>query len=120
MPEKYGSVPSSEWNPQWIFEQENTTIRRVLTDVIGWKRILSAPAVELLDEWREYELYKCPSLGDDEDDDDNNLPCVMLKMTCPSTSHEYFLRVPPDIDDARSAATWINHNIDPERMRVNT
>ena len=42
----------------------------------------------------------------------------LLKMTCPITGFIHFLRVPPDINSARTAITWINWGIDPEDFAV--
>ena len=44
----------------------------------------------------------------------------LLKMTCPSTRHIHFLRVPPDITSARVAITWINWGVDPEGFEIQT
>ncbi len=44
----------------------------------------------------------------------------LLKMTCPSTAHIHVLRVPPTIQSAREAVTWVNWDIDPEQFSIET
>jgi leucine-rich repeat protein SHOC2 len=45
---------------------------------------------------------------------------VLLKMTCPSTEHIHILRVPPGIESAEEAITWVNHGIHPDRFAIQT
>jgi hypothetical protein len=45
---------------------------------------------------------------------------VLLKMTCPLTQHIHILRVPPEMESAETAITWINHGIHPDEFAVQT
>jgi leucine-rich repeat protein SHOC2 len=47
-------------------------------------------------------------------------PIVLLKMTCPSIAHVHVLRVPPTMKSAKKAATWINHDISPDKFIAET
>lgn len=69
-------------------------------------------AVEL-DTWREYTLLRI----------DKNIDfdlINMLKMTCPSTRHIHFLRVPPEITSAKEAIKWVNWGVLAEDFSVQT
>ena len=87
----------SEWNPEWLLDEENAKIRQRLIQQIGYKKIYQELDTKELDSWREYTLLKI----DDAErfyDEDTELeisrePIVLLKMTCPSTGHLHILRV---------------------------
>ncbi|HAX79294.1 MAG TPA: hypothetical protein DCY88_26590 [Cyanobacteria bacterium UBA11372] len=119
LPEKYGKVHPNQWQVQWILEEENAELRRVLIQGIGYTRICQELQATELDSWREYTLVKI----------DENLhlqpiwffePIYLLKMTCPSTGFIHALRVPPDMKSAREAISWVNWGIDPEEFGVET
>jgi hypothetical protein len=103
----------SEWKPQWLLDEENAGIRRVLIQQIGYDRICQELDAIDLDTWREYTLLKIEANGEDE-------PMVLLKMTCPSTGHIHILRVPPEMTSAEAAITWVNHGIHPDKFAVQT
>ena len=119
LPEKYGKVHPSQWQSQWLLEEQNAELRRVLIQQIGYARICQELQATELDSWREYTLVKI----------DENLhlqpiwffePIYLLKMTCPSTGFIHALRVPPDMKSAREAISWVNWGIDPEDFAVET
>ena len=111
-PRKYWGVPIKDWKPQWLLEESNTEIRRLLIQHIGYNRILAELSAELLDEWHEYCLLKIPGI-DIED-------MYLLKMVCPSTDHIHVTRVPPTVTSAEEAITWINHDIHPDSFKEQT
>ncbi|MEG4801651.1 hypothetical protein QUB63_17345 [Microcoleus sp. ARI1-B5] len=111
IPQKYGAVLSREWRSQWLLEEPNAELRRVLIQGIGYDRIVQDLEAVELDTWREYSLLKIQADIDDE-------PIHLLKMTCPSTNHIHVLRTPPDITSAREAIAWCNWDIDPEQFSV--
>ena len=47
-------------------------------------------------------------------------PIYLLKMACPSTGFIHALRVPPNINSAREAISWVNWGVDPEEFGVQT
>lgn len=112
-PEKYGQVPSHEWDPRWIIEETNVETRRTLMNAMGFERLFDDFKSESLDKWREYELFRIEETIDVE-------PVFLLSMIDSSTGERYLLRVPPHLDGARAAARWINHGIDPEEFEVET
>lgn len=96
-----------------MLTESNAEIRRVLIEQIGYDRICQELAAQVLDNWREYTLLKIDADIDVE-------PIHLLKMTCPSTNHIHALRVPPTLNSAREAISWVNWDIDPEAFAVET
>ncbi len=113
IPQKYGAVLSENWRSQWLLEEPNAELRRVLIQGIGYDRIVQELGAVELDTWREYSLLKIQADIDVE-------PIHLLKMTCPSTNHVHILRVPPDLTSAREAIRWANWEIDPEAFAAET
>lgn len=113
LPEKYGKLQPKDWQTQWILEETNAELRRVLIEGIGYSRICQELQAIELDFWREYTLLK---IGSDIDIES----IYLLKMTCPSTGYIHTLRVPPNINSARDAIRWVNWGIDPEEFSVQT
>ncbi|MEP0800787.1 hypothetical protein NDI37_09490 [Funiculus sociatus GB2-A5] len=126
LPEKYGKLHPHQWQAQWLLEEDNAELRRVLIQGIGYARICQELQATELDSWQEYTLLKLDADIDgfepDDFDDDapQKEPIHLLKMTCPSTSFIHAIRVPPDITSARVAIRWINWDIDPEEFSVQT
>jgi Leucine Rich repeats (2 copies) len=118
LPKKY-FLPQHEWLSQWVLEESNAEIRRLLIQVIGYDRICQELQATQLDYWQEYSLLKI-DIFDDFDEKYNEHPIHLLKMTCPSTGFIHFLRVPPDMKSAREAIRWVNWGIDPEEFAVQT
>lgn len=113
IPQKYGAVLSQNWRSQWLLQEPNAELRRVLIQGIGYDRIVQELGVAELDTWREYTLLRVQAYIDIE-------PIHLLEMTCPSTNHIYVLRVPPHLTSAREAIRWVNWDIDPETFVVET
>ncbi|BAY81172.1 hypothetical protein NIES267_06470 [Calothrix parasitica NIES-267] len=122
IPEKYGSIPSSQWKSQWLLSEENAELRRILIQVIGYNQICEELGAIELDSWNEYTLLKIENYTELESRKSKNPPEPMhlLKMTCPSTGDIHFLRVPPDTTSARVGITWVNWEIDPEEFEIQT
>jgi hypothetical protein len=111
IPQKYGAVLSQKWRSQWLLEEPNTELRRVLIQGIGYDRIVQDLEAVELDTWREYSLLKIQADIDVE-------PIYLLKMTCPSTNHIHVLRVPPHLTSACEAIRWVNWDVDSETFAV--
>jgi leucine-rich repeat protein SHOC2 len=117
----------SEWKPEWLFDETNTEIRRILIEHVGYEKICQDLGAVTLDTWREYTLLKIDGTDkiylNNQFDGDVELiiePMVLLKMTCPSTEHIHILRVPPEMNRVESAITWINHGIHPDQIAFAT
>jgi leucine-rich repeat protein SHOC2 len=102
----------SEWQAKWLLDEDNSEIRKLLIQRIGYERICQELDVKTIDYWREYSLIKIDSI--------DIKPIVLLKMTCPSTGHIHILRVPPRMKNAQAAITWVNHGIHPDEFAVQT
>jgi len=122
LPEKYGTIPTSEWKSQWLLSERNAELRRVLVQGIGYNRICEELGAVELDSWEEYSLLKIKNYieVDEWDSVEAYEPMHLLKMTCPSTGHIHFLRVPPNIDSAREGIRWVNWGVDPEEFEIQT
>ncbi|MFH1024527.1 MAG: hypothetical protein V1809_14195 [Planctomycetota bacterium] len=107
IPTEWGRVRSEQWRPEWIFDEKNQTLRRLLIEGIGHDRIAHSQGqpihvdgdMELLGVWHS---------GFD--------PIVFLKVKCPSTGLFYVLRVPPRMRTCRQARNWTLWN-ERDRMR---
>lgn len=113
LPEKYGELHPHQWRSEWLLEETNAELRRVLIQGIGYARICQELEVVELDSWREYTLLLINHNLDLE-------PIHLLKMVCPSTQHLHALRVPPEVTTAREAICWANWGIDPEEFSIST
>ena len=113
LPEKYGKLHPHQWQADWLLEEQNAELRRVLIQGIGYSRICQELKAEELDNWREYTLLKIDRNVDVE-------PIYLLKMTCPSTEYIHATRVPPNMKTAREAIRWVNWGIDPEEFGLET
>ncbi|MDZ8051065.1 MAG: leucine-rich repeat domain-containing protein [Aulosira sp. ZfuVER01] len=113
LPEKYGKLHPQQWQAQWLLEEDNAELRRVLIQGIGYDRICEQLKAQVIDSWQEYTLLRIDADIDVE-------PIHLLKMTCPSTAKIHTLRVPPEINSARVAIRWVNWDIEPEDFAVQT
>jgi len=111
LPEKYGQLHPHQWRSQWILEEENAELRRVLIQGIGYEKMLQELQAIALDSWQEYTLLRIDADVDVE-------PIYLLKMTCPSTGFIHALRVPPDVESAREAIRWVNWGIYPDEFQA--
>jgi leucine-rich repeat protein SHOC2 len=116
----------SDWQPQWVLTEGNAEIRRILIEQVGYQKICAELDAVPVDIWREYTLLKIdllrPIISSIGTFMDFNAPepIMLLKMTCPSTAHIHLLRVPPEMESAEAAITWVNHGIHPDRFAVQT
>ncbi len=127
LPKKYSKLHPNQWQAQWLLEETNTELRRVLIQGIGYERICQELKPVVVDTWSEYTLLKIEIYDELKLSDDVELeidyesgPMSLLKMTCPSTGFIHVLRVPPDMQSAREAICWVNWGIDPESFSMQT
>jgi leucine-rich repeat protein SHOC2 len=114
----------SDWRSEWLLDEDNAEIRRVLIEQIGYEKICNELNAITLDTWREYTLLKIDGVETIYEEDGyepiDREAMVLLKMTCPSTQHIHILRVPPEMTSAEAAITWVNHGIHPDKIAVQT
>jgi hypothetical protein len=106
LPKEY-ELPLEQWQSNWLLQEKNADLRRVLIQGIGYDRLCQELQAVELDAWREYSLIRIDSQVDVE-------PIYLLKMICPSTASIHAARVPPEITTAREAIRWVNWDTDPE------
>jgi leucine-rich repeat protein SHOC2 len=113
----------SDWKPEWLLDEDNSEIRRVLIEQVGYEKICENLDTVTIDSWREYILIKIDGLKKYSDTSvgiHSEESMVLLKMICPSTNHIHILRVPPGMTSAEEAITWINHGIHLDRIALAT
>jgi hypothetical protein len=88
---------------QAVLQEENLELRRIMLERVGYERLMLEVGGLILDRDQdaggERKLIRIP-LDDDED-------IVMVAVVCPSTAHQYVLRVPPFMRSCRQAVAWI-------------
>ena len=57
LPSKYGKIPLSEWQPEWLLQEHREDIRQALIQGIGLPKILNSLNAHKIDSWREYTLF---------------------------------------------------------------
>lgn len=96
-----------------VLAQQNTELRRVLIERMGYERFLAEARPQVIDRDRDpggpRELLRLP-LANDED-------LVCLSCRCPSTQRHYLLRVPPGMRSCHQAAAWMAGFDDPAKYR---
>jgi leucine-rich repeat protein SHOC2 len=110
-------IKFSDWQPQWLVDEDNAEIRSILIQNVGYEKICQELGANELDNWREYTLLQIDPDAMAEDFDE---PMFLLKMICPSTGRIQILRVPPTMTSAEEAICWINHGIHPDEIAVQT
>jgi leucine-rich repeat protein SHOC2 len=101
--------------PQWLLDEHQSQLRRILIDRIGYLQIYNHFGAIVKDTWRQYTLLKTRRFQSFDRE-----PMVLLKMVCPSTAHIHILRVPPNLTSAEAAIVWVNHGIHPDNFTVQT
>jgi leucine-rich repeat protein SHOC2 len=115
----------SDWKSECLLDEDNAEVRRILIEQIGYEKICEELDAITLHIWREYTLLKIDGVEaiyeyDEDGEQVEREPMVLLKMTCPSTEHIHILRVPPGIASAEEAITWVNNGIHPDRFAIQT
>jgi leucine-rich repeat protein SHOC2 len=125
LPPKYWNK-ISEWKAKWLLDEGNSAVRSALIQHWGYEKICKELDTIKRDTWREYTLLEIKNMEEIYEDDGDRWPIgffgslFLLKMTCPSTQHIHILRVPPEMESAEAAITWVNHGIHPDEFAVQT
>jgi hypothetical protein len=86
-----------------ILAEENLTLRRILLDRVGVEWFVTQAASTTVDADRDAGGERRLLMIDFANGDD----LVCLQVQCPSTGHQYLLRVPPETRTCKQAAAWI-------------
>lgn len=86
-----------------ILAEENVERRRVLLELMGYEAFFKDANATVLDSDRdaggERRLLKVPMERDED--------LVCISVICPSTGHQFIIRVPPNMKSCRGAVAWI-------------
>jgi hypothetical protein len=66
LPDKYARLHPKYWRSQWLLEEKNAELKRILIQGIGYDRICQEFKAIELDRWQQYRLLKIDSSIDDE------------------------------------------------------
>lgn len=113
IPERMGKVNSEHWKPEWLLDEPNAELRRILLREIGYERAIATLGARVRDRWREYELVELTV-------PDMPVRYQLLKMVCPSSGDVHILRAPPDCETAEQAIMWCNHGHHPDEFARQT
>jgi len=91
-----------------ILREKNQTEREVLIQRLGVENFVNEAALKVVDSFRGTELLKVNTAQTRSNFasgrwKDEPLPLAFLRVICPSTSQTYFLRVEPDVENAKRA-----------------
>lgn len=92
----YKVLTNKKVSPHEVIGIPNAEVRRAVVELVGYDKVTSKAKV--LDESSDGRLLEIP-LADDES-------IVLVHVKDPSTTREYFLRVPPNMKTARQARAW--------------
>ena len=88
---------------QDVLREDNLELRRIMLERVGYERLMLEVGGLILDRDQdaggERKLIRIP-LDDDED-------IMVVAVFCPSTAHQYVLRVPPHMRSCRQAIAWV-------------
>ena len=107
--------PRVAFHPETITANEalnepNAELRRVMIERMGYENFFRQASPKIIDRdtdaGGERRLLNVRLLGDE--------PLVCLAVICPSTAHNYIIRVPPSMRTCHQAAAWIAGFDDPK------
>ncbi|MEL6186517.1 MAG: DUF6745 domain-containing protein, partial [Myxococcota bacterium] len=99
----------SRLTAQEVLAESNAEIRRVMIERMGYLRFVEESRAKELDaDTDPGGARRLLSVALEEDE-----PLVGLACQCPSTGHQYFLRVPPHVTSCHQAAAWLAGFDDP-------
>lgn len=101
-----------------VLAERNAEVRRVMIERMGYDRFLEQAQAQILD--RDHDRGGERRLLRIEIPDDEPLVCVSVQ--CPSTGHQFVLRVPPHVTSCHQAIAWTAGYDDPRlyKPRIET
>jgi leucine-rich repeat protein SHOC2 len=112
----------SEWKSEWLLDENNTELRRILTEKIGYERICKELYAIELDTLQEYTLLKIDYFEPVFERGNNYCswrePIVLLKRICPSVGHVHIRKVPSEIISVEAAVEWLSCGIHLDKFAV--
>jgi hypothetical protein len=96
-----------KWDGHEVLKIENAQLRCSLLNRMGYDRLLEKTGAKQIDESEaDGQLLEIDTSVQEGRFDSADRIMRLLKVTCPSTSQVYVLRVPPDIDSCQRARQW--------------
>jgi hypothetical protein len=107
LPEKYGRVPSSKWEPAWLLEKNSDLLRRTLISGIGFSAIRDSLKLKEIDTWKNYQLWRV-------ENESKGKPLVLLtKQTSEGIMTD---SINPKLNKVQAALQWLKNRSDREDM----
>lgn len=95
----YKIIKTDQLTAKRVLLIENTEIRRIALEHLGYERFLSQVEHQVLERSGDQELVRI-------DWHKNEEPIFLVKVKCPSTGAFYTLRVPPNSKTIKAAIAW--------------
>ena len=111
LPEKIGKVRSKNWDPEWILEEKNQEIKRLLLETIPKEKVSEVLQLKVLDTFKT--LYSTYELVEAKNNPYPS-PYKAIRMSCPTTNKPYLIRVHPEVLTAENAIVALNKGIHPD------
>jgi len=99
VPKKLYYAKPEDINPNDILKESNAQTRAMLLKKIGYERVVAECKGKVIDTFQSYELIDFP-VRYDKDEQEPDKVLRILKVVCPSTQGNYFLKIPPTPDFA--------------------
>jgi len=101
-----------------VLRESNAEVRRVMLERMGYRRFFDEADPDLIDLDKDAGGERMLLRVEIERDLWwRNEPIVCLAVFCPSTGHQYVLRVPPNMNSCHQAAAWLAGFDDPKRYK---
>lgn len=95
----YKRIGSDTLTSQDVLKIDNTEVRRIALEHLGYGRFLSQVEHEVIERVGDQELVRIEWHRSEE-------PIYLVKVRCPSTGAFYTLRVPPQAQTIQEAIAW--------------
>jgi len=101
IPREWGVTPENDWKPEWLLEEHNAELKRLLFQTIGYDRIMYKLDSKFIHKDGDMELREIRDVDVE--------PVRLLKVRDSTTRSTYALRVPPNINKCEPARQWTFH-----------
>ena len=107
----YHGVRVPEWvienpekiNSELVLKEQNTEVRRCMIERMGYAKLMLQANPKILDIDKDAAGMPRRLLKIDLKEDE---PLVIVEVNCPSTNHNYMLRVPPQMKTCAESVAW--------------
>jgi hypothetical protein len=110
IPERYGAVNPSQWQSQWVLQEQNRSVQQILMREIGATRLCQDLPILEIDAVAEYTLAKLEGV-------DPASHCI-LKRSDPETGNLVAVFVAKDTNTVGAAIKYAHQNFAPEDFPI--